>query len=78
VIRTVLIIAALAVALLAIWQIAPWESRDPVVAAECRRGYESARTAADTALVDSRRPILSRGQATSAPSCGLLRKAGRL
>jgi hypothetical protein len=74
----VLIVGAVVLALLAIWLIAPWESRDPVVAAECRRGYESARTAADTALVDSRRPIVSRGQATSAASCGLFRKTGRL
>jgi hypothetical protein len=78
VIRAVLIVAGIALALFALWLVAPWESRDPVAAAECRRGYESARTAADTALVDSRRPIISRGQATAAPSCGLLRKAGRL
>jgi hypothetical protein len=77
-VRTLVIVAAGALALFIIWRIAPWESRDPVVAAECRRSYQTARTAADTAVVDYRRPIVSRGQATSAPSCGLLRKTGRL
>jgi hypothetical protein len=49
-----------------------------MVSAECRRLYALARTAIDTSAVDAQRPIVGRGQATSAASCGLLRKAGRL
>jgi hypothetical protein len=43
---------------------------------DCERAYAEARTAADTATVDQRRPIL--GQSTDTLTCGTLRRAGRL
>ena len=43
---------------------------------DCERAYAEARTAADTAMVDQRRPIL--GQSTDTLTCGSFRRAGRL
>ena len=43
---------------------------------DCERAYAEARTAADTATVDQRRPIL--GQSTDTLTCGTFRRAGRL
>jgi hypothetical protein len=61
-----------------IWIVVRLQEANPMVSAECRRLYALARTAIDTSAVDAQRPIVGRGQATSAASCGLLRKAGRL
>jgi hypothetical protein len=41
----------------------------------CRGDYGRARTAADTSAVDGRRPIISRGQASTALTCGAMRQA---
>lgn len=43
---------------------------------DCERGYADARTAADTATVDQRRPVL--GQSSDTVTCGAFRRAGRL
>jgi hypothetical protein len=51
---------------------------DAAAAEQCRAAYRSARTAADSASVDMRRPVVSRGHATVALSCGVMRVAGQL
>jgi len=43
---------------------------------DCERAYADARTAADTATVDQRRPVL--GQSSDTVTCGTFRRAGRL
>jgi len=43
---------------------------------DCERAYEDAHTAADTAAVDQRRPIL--GQSADTLTCGSFRRAGQL
>ena len=43
---------------------------------DCERAYAAARTAAETATVDQRRPIL--GQSTDTLTCGRFRRTGRL
>ena len=43
---------------------------------DCERAYADARTAADTATVDQRRPVL--GQSSDTITCGTFRRAGRL
>lgn len=44
---------------------------------DCDRAYADARTAAESALVDRRRPILARSQVDTL-TCGSLRKSGQL
>jgi hypothetical protein len=66
------------VAILIIWMVVRLQEANPMVVSECRRLYGRARTAADTAAVDAQRPVVGRGQATIAASCGLFRKTGRL
>ena len=39
----------------------------------CEQGYARARTAVDSQIVDTRRPVLSRGHATVALTCGTMR-----
>jgi hypothetical protein len=51
---------------------------DAEAAQFCRADYLRSRTATDSAAVDSRRPILSRGQASTALTCGAMRRAGWL
>src|SRR5687768_2365445 len=51
---------------------------EPVTTAWCRRAYDQARGAADSARVDAQRPIVSRTQATVAVTCGTLRTTGEL
>jgi hypothetical protein len=48
---------------------------EEVAAAQCRAGYQRARTATDSAVVDAQRPIISREQATVARTCRELRLA---
>ncbi len=43
---------------------------------DCERAYEDAHTAADTAAVDQRRPII--GQSADTLTCGNFRRAGQL
>jgi hypothetical protein len=43
---------------------------------DCERAYADARSAADTATVDQRRPVL--GQSSDTVTCGAFRRAGRL
>ena len=43
---------------------------------DCERAYADARTAADTATVDERRPVLA--QSSDTITCGTFRRAGRL
>ena len=45
---------------------------------DCERAYKSARTAADTALVDARQPLDGTRPDRHAVTCGALRKAGHL
>ena len=47
-------------------------------AAECRRAYNVARTAADTATIDYRHPAAGQQKDPNAPSCGTLRRIGEL
>jgi hypothetical protein len=57
----------------------PGQSVADTQAAElCRGDYRRARSAADTATVDARRPIISEGQATTALTCGAMRHSGFL
>ena len=69
---------------IAIWALTlhgcrPGQSIPDAEAAQlCRTDYLRARTASDSVAVDARRPILSRGQATTALTCGAMRKAGWL
>jgi hypothetical protein len=51
---------------------------EDVAATQCRAGYGRARTAADSAVVDVQRPIISREQATVARTCRELRLAAAL
>lgn len=44
----------------------------------CIANYRHAYTSLDTAIVDAQAPILSRGHASVALSCGTMRKAGQL
>jgi len=71
----VLVIASLGVML---WHFGRGEAFDTTAIELCRQDYQRARTATDSAMVGERVPILSRGQATAAVSCGTLRAAGRL
>jgi hypothetical protein len=48
---------------------------DELVWRECGPAYARAKTKADSAAIDQRRPVIGRTQATSAVSCGLLRKS---
>jgi hypothetical protein len=43
----------------------------------CQQGYARARTAVDSQMVDVQRPVLSRGHATVALTCGTMRVARR-
>jgi hypothetical protein len=43
----------------------------------CEQGYRHARTAADSQMVDVRRPVLSRMHSTVALTCGAMRIAWR-
>ena len=52
--------------------------RQLVVRRECENGYAAARSHAETLLVDARRPVVSRAQASVATTCGELRLAGQL
>jgi hypothetical protein len=45
---------------------------------QCLARYRRARSAADSAMVDSWAPVLSKVQAAFAKSCGLMRRAGEL
>ena len=51
---------------------------DVVAIEQCRAAYGRATTARDSAAVDQQRPIISRGQASAAASCGGYRSAGKL
>ena len=44
--------------------------------AECRNRYAAAKTAADTTQIDEFIPMVTRRQAVSPISCGMLRKQG--
>lgn len=44
----------------------------------CRASYHRARTAADSQIVDGQRPVVSRLQATTALTCGVMRRTGHL
>ena len=50
-----------------------WQVRN-----ECRGWYAEAKTAPDSALVDDRVSVFTKGQAVNPTSCGLLRRAARL
>ena len=55
--------------------------RDPYEGHQCVQLYKSARTAAESSLVDSRRPPLLRGRGEYTgpiPTCGELRKLGKV
>jgi hypothetical protein len=68
---------ALAAFLAALAGCRPGQSAADLEAAQlCRADYQRARTAADTSAVDARRPIISRGQSTTALTCGAMRQAG--
>lgn len=43
---------------------------------DCGRAYADARSAAETATVDQRRPVV--GQSSDTVTCGAFRRAGRL
>ena len=45
---------------------------------DCESAYQSARTPADSALVDARQPLDATRTDPHAVTCGALRKAGRL
>ena len=49
-----------------------------VAAGLCQAGYRRAHTQRDTLIVDARRPVTGRLQATQAMSCGAMRQAGML
>jgi hypothetical protein len=61
-----------------VWRIPGGVVGEDYAAAECRAAYGRAGSAADTAAVDARRPVVSREQATVARTCGELRLAGAL
>lgn len=60
------------------WRIPGGGPGEDIAAAQCQAGYQRSRTAADSAMIDSQRPIISRGQATAALTCRELRLAGEL
>ena len=45
---------------------------------QCLAGYRRARSATDSAMVDSWTPVLSKSQAAFASSCALMRRTGQL
>ena len=45
---------------------------------ECARSYREARTGADTAAVDRRHPSTGHQKDPNAPTCGTLRRLGKL
>src|SRR5262245_29814380 len=45
---------------------------------QCIAGYRRARSAADSAMVDSWTPVLSKAQAPGATSCAFMRRRGEL
>ena len=47
-------------------------------AAECRVAYRRARSASDTAIIDSRTPSTTVTRDANRPTCGTLRLAGEL
>ena len=51
---------------------------DGYAIATCRQLYAAARTAADIAAIDRQAPMLARGDATAALTCGTRRAAGQL
>ena len=50
---------------------------DPDAWTFCEQGYSKARATADSEMVDAQRPVLSRGHATVALTCGAMRAARR-
>lgn len=73
-------LAILAIAALVALIYAYWSRRaaDERIVALCRDRYRLARTPADTAAADTDRPLISRGNVATAPSCGTLRSRGKL
>jgi hypothetical protein len=56
-----------------------YEANDTAqMVADCRSRYSSAKTAAESALVDAHRPFLSATQVAAEASCGHLRYTGQL
>jgi hypothetical protein len=61
-----------------VWRIPGGVVGEDYAAVECRAAYGRARSAADTAAADARRPAVSREQATVARTCRELRLVGAL
>jgi hypothetical protein len=71
------------VALLAVVALSLVRGRGPlgssrVAREQCFAGYRRVRSAADSAMVDSWTPVLSKAQAAFARSCALMRRDGDL
>jgi hypothetical protein len=79
--RILIALSILTVVGLVMW----WQSRSPIdppnrraVASLCLVGYKDARSAAETANVDIRTPIMDRRTDVAGISCGDLRRANHL
>jgi hypothetical protein len=79
--RIFIVLSVLAVLGLLAW----WQGRSPidpldrrVIASFCVVDYKKARSAAETANVDTRAPIVGRRTAVASITCGELRRAGQL
>ena len=77
-----IVVAVLGVLVLVMWIVIarPFSSTgiDPRAAELCRANYRRARTAVDSQMVDRQRPVVSRLQATTALTCGVMRQTGHL
>jgi hypothetical protein len=79
--RILIVLSVLAVLGLLAW----WQGRSPidpldrrVIASFCVVDYKKAHSAAETANVDTRAPIVGRRTAVAGITCGELRRAGQL
>lgn len=79
--RILIALSLLAVIGLLLW----WQGTSPIdpfdrrtIASLCVVDYKKARSAAETANVDARAPIIGRRTAVADISCGELRRAGQL
>jgi hypothetical protein len=61
-----------------LWHASRGDGPDSTAIEVCRGSYARARNARDSTIIDVQVPVTSRGQASVAISCGVLRSAGRL